>query len=224
MATQKTGGKSTTSKASKSKVSQKYQGKEDSSPPKNERTRPSLQTQIKTGKDRPVSKHLKPLPKAPSVRQTQPTPPKDASEPKKKPALPRNKEVATQKDTINTKDRVDRGPYDAIRQILESQKSRVLLEAQGIMGDELNAEDALPDLGDRASAETDQNFTLRLRERGQNLVKKINEAIERIDTGVFGICEVCGGRIAMRRLIARPVTTLCIECKTDQEKTERAKQ
>jgi len=118
---------------------------------------------------------------------------------------------------------VERGRYDVIRKILETQRSRVLAEAEGIVGDELNAEDILPDLSDRASVETDQNFTLRLRERGQNLVKKIDEAIERIDTGSFGVCEVCGGEIDMKRLTARPVTTLCIQCKTDQERMERSK-
>ena len=116
-------------------------------------------------------------------------------------------------------------PYDAIKKDLERQRALLLREVGLSVGEDLGAgEDILSDLGDRASAETDQNFSLRLRERGQNLVKKIEEAMDRIDDGTFGICEVCGGQIAAKRLKARPVTTLCIACKTAQETEERVKQ
>jgi DnaK suppressor protein len=49
----------------------------------------------------------------------------------------------------------------------------------------------------------------------------MQEAIKRIDDGTFGICEVCGGPISEKRLMARPVTTLCINCKMKQEKQEK---
>jgi DnaK suppressor protein len=78
-----------------------------------------------------------------------------------------------------------------------------------------------PDLGDQATAETDRNFMLRLRGREQRLLKKIDDALERIDSGVFGICEVCGEEIHIKRLEARPVTTMCIDCKTAQEEEEK---
>jgi DnaK suppressor protein len=81
-----------------------------------------------------------------------------------------------------------------------------------------------PDLTDQASVETDQNFTLRLREREQKLLKKIDEALERIANGTFGICESCGEEISLKRLEARPVTTLCIECKTRQEADEKIRE
>jgi DnaK suppressor protein len=62
---------------------------------------------------------------------------------------------------------------------------------------------------------------LRLRDRDRKLVKKIREALSRIEDGTFGICEMCGEEIAIARLKARPVTTLCIECKSRQEEEER---
>ena len=62
---------------------------------------------------------------------------------------------------------------------------------------------------------------LRLRDRERLLLKKIDEAVERIDNGTFGICEECGNRIGVKRIGARPVTTLCIECKTRQEEEEK---
>ena len=79
----------------------------------------------------------------------------------------------------------------------------------------------LLDPTDRASLESDRNFTLRIRDRERRLIQKLNEALERIEDGTFGICEMCGKKISEKRLMARPVTTLCIECKTEQEKREK---
>jgi DnaK suppressor protein len=79
----------------------------------------------------------------------------------------------------------------------------------------------LLDPTDRAALESDRNFTLRIRDRERKLIGKLNEALERIEDGSFGICEVCGKQISEKRLMARPVTTLCIECKTEQERDEK---
>ncbi len=77
-----------------------------------------------------------------------------------------------------------------------------------------------PDLTDQASAETDQAFVLKLKEREQKLLKKIDETLERISEGGYGICQSCDEPIPLPRLKARPVTTLCIECKTIEEEEE----
>jgi DnaK suppressor protein len=79
----------------------------------------------------------------------------------------------------------------------------------------------LPDITDRASLESDRNFELRIRDRERKLIKKLKEGIGRIDDGTFGICEICGGKISQKRLMARPVTTLCINCKKKQEQLEK---
>jgi len=82
---------------------------------------------------------------------------------------------------------------------------------------------AFPDPTDRAALETDRNFILRIRDRERKLILKIREAIERIDAGTYGTCEICGGDISEKRLLARPVTTMCIDCKSRMEELERAK-
>lgn len=82
------------------------------------------------------------------------------------------------------------------------------------------AEENFPDPTDRALLESNRNFTLRLRDRERKLLAKIKEAMKRIDDGAFGVCERCGGEIGERRLTARPVTTMCIDCKTDAEEEE----
>ena len=109
-----------------------------------------------------------------------------------------------------------------IKEELLMQKEALLSEAENAINT-LPDQGVFPDLGDQATAETDRSFMLRLRGREQRLLKKIEEAMERMDSGVFGICEVCGKAIELKRLAARPVTTMCIECKTEQEEEEKLK-
>jgi DnaK suppressor protein len=110
-----------------------------------------------------------------------------------------------------------------IRKNLVMQRKELLVGAMEALNElnELPGQTVFPDLGDQATAEIDRNFMLRLKGREQKLLKKIEEALDRIDHGVFGICDKCGQEINVRRLEARPVTTMCIECKTLQEEEEK---
>ncbi len=107
-----------------------------------------------------------------------------------------------------------------IKKKLIMRKESLLAEAEEALN-ELPGQTMFPDLGDQATAETERSFMLRLRGRERRLLKKIDEAIERIESGVFGICDKCGMEIDIRRLEVRPVTTLCIDCKIQQEEEER---
>jgi len=80
---------------------------------------------------------------------------------------------------------------------------------------------AFPDPTDQATMETDRSFELRIKDRERKLIKKIDQALSRIKNGEYGVCDDCGGDIRPKRLAARPVTTLCIECKNAQEQGER---
>jgi DnaK suppressor protein len=110
-----------------------------------------------------------------------------------------------------------------IRKNLVLQRKELLVGAMEALNElnDLPGQTVFPDLGDQATAEIDRNFMLRLKGREQKLLKKIEEALERIDHGLFGICDKCGQEINIRRLEARPVTTMCIECKTLQEEEEK---
>jgi len=107
-----------------------------------------------------------------------------------------------------------------IRNKLISRRETLLVEAEEALN-ELPGQTVFPDLGDQATAEIDRNFMLRLRGRERKLLKKIEDAIEKIDQGTFGICDKCGEEINIKRLEARPVTTMCIDCKTQQEEEEK---
>jgi len=113
--------------------------------------------------------------------------------------------------------------FREIKKNLISQKKALLAGALEALN-ELPGPTVFPDLGDQATAEIDRNFMLRLRGRERKLLKKIEEAVERIDQGVFGICDKCGLEIDIRRLEARPVTTMCIECKMLQEEEEKLRE
>ncbi len=82
---------------------------------------------------------------------------------------------------------------------------------------------AFPDPADQAAAETDLNFDIRIKSRELKLIHKIEETLYRLREGDFGTCDGCGGDISVKRLQARPVTTLCIDCKTEQEQSEKTR-
>ncbi len=112
--------------------------------------------------------------------------------------------------------------FEKIKKDLLEKKRRILLGANQAINNKLGGQNQnLPDLGDQASMEIDNNFLLRLKGREKRLLTKIDQALERIENGTFGICEECEQEIGLKRLEARPVTTMCIECKTDQEEQEK---
>ena len=78
-----------------------------------------------------------------------------------------------------------------------------------------------PDLADRASSETDRALELRTRDRQRKLISKIDDALRRIEEGVYGYCEETGEPIGLARLEARPIATLSLEAQERHERRER---
>ena len=142
------------------------------------------------------------------------------------PSTKRASSVPPAAQAVNAKRKVNASSqgnkYAAIRRDLEKQRKAKLEEAvEGLTNP--NGQEAFPDVSDQASAEAEQNFLMRIREREQRLIKKIDEALERMDQNTYGICERCEEEIPYPRLKARPVTTLCINCKTLEEQEEKAR-
>lgn len=84
---------------------------------------------------------------------------------------------------------------------------------------EVPAEDMV-DEADMMSAEAETAMRMRLRNREALYLKKIHQALDRIQDGTFGECNDCGDAIETRRLEARPTTTLCLDCKEESERRE----
>ena len=118
---------------------------------------------------------------------------------------------------------MEKKKLENFREILTGRFQELLAEAEKTVTGMTSANDNFPDPTDRASLESDRNFMLRIRDRERKLLSKIKSALDRIDAGEFGICEMCGDDIGEDRLKARPVTTLCISCKKQQEANERAR-
>jgi len=107
------------------------------------------------------------------------------------------------------------------RKILEQLKAELSEEIDRTVHTMQDEATVFADPNDRASQESDMALELRNRDRERKLIKKIDEALDRLDAHDYGYCESCGVEIGIRRLEARPTADLCIECKTLQEMKER---
>jgi DnaK suppressor protein len=108
------------------------------------------------------------------------------------------------------------------RSLLEEQLAQLLGHGEKAVHEMVGeGGEEIPDPNDRATVEEERNWALRLRDRDRRLIGKIQEALARLDKGTFGKCTSCGRMIAPARLRARPVTDLCIDCKTEAERVER---
>lgn len=111
---------------------------------------------------------------------------------------------------------------DFFKKHLETRLEELLSHAGDTVSGMTTPKENFPDPTDRAALEADRNFMLRIRDREHKLIKKIRQALERIDTDKYGICDSCGEDISIKRLKARPVTTQCIDCKSKEEALEKA--
>lgn len=116
---------------------------------------------------------------------------------------------------------MDAAKLDLFKAKLNEQLAGILGVLERARTDYSEAVETQPDMTDQASVDWDRNFDMRLRDRERRMVTKIREALARIDDGSFGICDSCGESISEKRLLARPVTTLCIECKAEAEQLEK---
>ncbi|TXI76955.1 MAG: RNA polymerase-binding protein DksA [Dokdonella sp.] len=107
------------------------------------------------------------------------------------------------------------------RSILEALKEQLMEDIERTVHTMKDEATVFADPNDRASQETDIAIELRNRDRERKLIKKIEETIDRIDSGDYGYCVACGVEIGIKRLEARPTATLCIDCKTLEEVREK---
>ena len=106
------------------------------------------------------------------------------------------------------------------RHLLTQWMEELLDNADDTVEGLLDSRENLADPLDRASAESDRTWTLRIRGRESMLIKKIRNSLEAIEKEEYGICEDCGEEISIERLKARPVTSFCIGCKIKKESIE----
>ena len=112
-----------------------------------------------------------------------------------------------------------------LREALETERERLLRNAQEGLAFSMNRERNIGrDSIDESMEEEIFSTELRLRDREKFLLGKILGALERVETNTIDECESCGEPIGIKRLLARPVTTLCIDCKEEREKVEQSQE
>lgn len=114
-----------------------------------------------------------------------------------------------------------RREVERYRTALEGQLASLVGQGEAAVHQMVEEGEEIPDPNDRATLEEGRNWSLRLRDRDRRLIGKIREALGRLEAGTFGTCTACGRPISAARLRARPVTDLCIDCKTEAERAER---
>ena len=107
------------------------------------------------------------------------------------------------------------------RKKLEDWKASILGQSRDTVAMMQEDTTNIPDLADRASAETDRALELRTRDRQRKLISKIDAALRRIDEDTYGYCEVTGEPISLKRLDARPIATLSLEAQEMHERREK---
>ncbi len=112
---------------------------------------------------------------------------------------------------------------DQIRELkgaLITMRERLIASAQEQIRDPSNVTFEGGDEIDRADLEGERYLTFRIKGREAKLIHKIDYALMKMESGTYGVCENCGAEIPFERLKARPVTTMCIECKELEEELE----
>lgn len=110
-----------------------------------------------------------------------------------------------------------------LKGIVEERVQEIIEQARRTVSEYTEVKDRDADPVDFASNETDLAFSQRLNERDRLMVAKYRRATERMNEREYGVCERCGDPIGYKRLLARPVATLCIDCKTTNEQMENGR-
>ncbi|RME62268.1 MAG: RNA polymerase-binding protein DksA [Alphaproteobacteria bacterium] len=129
--------------------------------------------------------------------------------------LPANYRPTPDEEFMNPRQR------EYFRRKLLQWKDEILKESQETLQTLQKESLREPDITDRASSETDWSIELRTRDRQRKLIAKIDAALQRIETGEYGYCEVTGDPISLQRLDARPIATMTLEAQERHERMEK---
>ncbi len=139
---------------------------------------------------------------------------------KKKTTLSKRKKPSYTPD--DTEKYMSKKQLNYFRQHFENMGEKIVQSNEKLIDEMKDNLETTPDENDRASKESEFSMVLRGRDRERQLMSKIEHAIRRINEASFGFCNECGEPIGIKRMLARPVATLCIECKNLQEEYEKS--
>jgi DnaK suppressor protein len=114
--------------------------------------------------------------------------------------------------------------------ITQEIKQKLLEQKQGLLEGvnktvqglhQFQSKDEMTDFTDQSAMESDRDLVLQMNDRDLNLLEAIDRTLEKIEDGSYGTCEECGNEITEQRLQAHLIVSLCVECKTEEEKRSR---
>ena len=112
---------------------------------------------------------------------------------------------------------------EELRGVLEAARKRLAKVGQSALNYSMNHERNIGrDSIDESMEEELFSTEMRLHDREKYLLGKVDKQLVRLRDDTIDVCEDCGEKIAFKRLMARPVTTLCIDCKEQNEREEAA--
>ena len=111
---------------------------------------------------------------------------------------------------------------EELKHIIEGQLQELISKTGSKIAGLVTSSIEAPEMVEQSALDYYRGLSLRISDRESKLIRKIQQALDRLEDGDYGICDMCGEEISIARLRARPVTTLCIACKTEQESLEKA--
>jgi DnaK suppressor protein len=120
---------------------------------------------------------------------------------------------------VDQKKELDKKTITKFRKILLKEREQIVGEVKQIVESSKEmGQDGIQDIGDEAANIYNKQVLLSLNENERMRLQEVDEALDRIENGTYGICEECGGPISLKRLEVRPVAKYCVPCLTKLEK------
>ena len=125
----------------------------------------------------------------------------------------------TQRYQKKDPDKLDKKTIAKFRKLLLKQREEIVGEVkQMVESSKEMGQDGIQDIGDEAANIYNKQVLLSLNENERLRLHEVDEALDRIENGTYGVCEECGGPISLKRLEVRPVAKYCVPCLTKLEK------
>jgi DnaK suppressor protein len=131
-------------------------------------------------------------------------------------------QAVQKKESVNQKkeaDKLDKKAIAKFRKTLLKEREQIVGDVKQIVESSKEmGQDGIQDIGDEAANMYNKQVLLSLNENERKRLKEVDESLDRIENGTYGICDECGGPISLKRLEVRPVAKYCVPCLTKLEK------
>jgi DnaK suppressor protein len=131
------------------------------------------------------------------------------------------KESVLTKTASDQKKELDKKTLQRFKKVLLKEREEIIGGVKQIFESSKEiGQDGIQDIGDEAANIYTKQILLSLNENERLRLQEVDDALDRIESGTYGVCEECGGPIGLKRLEVRPIAKYCVPCKTNLEKAK----